>query len=465
MGATQAYDAIVIGAGQAGVPLSTALAGAGRKTALIERAHVGGTCVNVGCTPTKTMVASARVAHLARRAADYGVHTGPVTVDLERVRQRKRDIVDSFRSGSERRIEQTDGVDLIMGEARFTGARSVEVRRDGAETLRLAADLIFINTGDRPASPPVDGLSRVPTLNSTTIMELDHVPEHLLILGGGYIGLEFGQMFRRFGSAVTIIQRGHQLLAREDADVADEVAKILREDGVEVLLDAEARHVEQDANRALRLTVRQPEGERTLEGSHLLVAAGRTPNTEALDLPAAGVQTDQRGYVQANERLETNVPGIYALGDVKGGPAFTHISYDDFRIIRTNLLDGGHATTADRPVPYTVFIDPQLGRVGLTEEQARQSGRPIRVAKLPMSSVARALEVDETRGFMKAVVDAETQQILGAAVLGIEGGEVMAVLEVAMVGHLPYTALRDGVFAHPTLAESLNNLFMAMDAA
>jgi pyruvate/2-oxoglutarate dehydrogenase complex dihydrolipoamide dehydrogenase (E3) component len=445
--------------------LSTALAGAGRKTALIERAHVGGTCVNVGCTPTKTMVASARVAHLARRAADYGVHTGPVTVDLERVRQRKRDIVDSFRSGSERRIEQTDGVDLIMGEARFTGARSVEVRRDGAETLLLAADLIFINTGDRPASPPVDGLSRVPTLNSTTIMELDHVPEHLLILGGGYIGLEFGQMFRRFGSAVTIIQRGHQLLAREDADVADEVAKILREDGVEVLLDAEARHVEQDANRALRLTVRQPEGERTLEGSHLLVAAGRTPNTEALDLPAAGVQTDQRGYVQANERLETNVPGIYALGDVKGGPAFTHISYDDFRIIRTNLLDGGHATTADRPVPYTVFIDPQLGRVGLTEEQARQSGRPIRVAKLPMSSVARALEVDETRGFMKAVVDAETQQILGAAVLGIEGGEVMAVLEVAMVGHLPYTALRDGVFAHPTLAESLNNLFMAMDAA
>ena len=465
MGATQAYDAIVIGAGQAGVPLSTALAGTGRTTALIERAHVGGTCVNVGCTPTKTMVASARVAYLTRRAADYGVHTSSVTVDLERVRQRKRDIVDSFRGGSERRIEQTDGVDLIMGEARFTGARSVEVRRDGAETLRLAADLIFINTGDRPASPPVHELSTVPTLNSTSIMELDQVPEHLLILGGGYIGLEFGQMFRRFGSAVTIIQRGHQLLAREDADVADEVAKILREDGVEVLLDAEARHVEQDANRALRLTVRQPEGERTLEGSHLLVAAGRTPNTEALDLPAAGVQTDQRGYVQANERLETNVPGIYALGDVKGGPAFTHISYDDFRIIRTNLLDGGHATTADRPVPYTVFIDPQLGRVGLTEEQARQSGRPIRVAKLPMSSVARALEVDETRGFMKAVVDAETQQILGAAVLGIEGGEVMAVLEVAMLGHLPYTALRDGVFAHPTLAESLNNLFMAMDAA
>jgi pyruvate/2-oxoglutarate dehydrogenase complex dihydrolipoamide dehydrogenase (E3) component len=465
MQAAQDYDAIVIGAGQAGGPLSTALAGAGRKTALIERAHVGGTCVNVGCTPTKTMIASARVAHLARRAADYGVHTDPVTVDLLRVRQRKRDIVDSFRTGNQRRIEQTDGVDLVMGEARFTGTRSVEVRRDGAETLRLAADLIFINTGDRPASPPVDGLSTVPTLNSTTIMELDQVPEHLLILGGGYIGLEFGQMFRRFGSAVTIIQRGHQLLAREDADVADEVAKILREDGVEVLLDAEARHVEQDANRALRLTVRQPEGERTLEGSHLLVAAGRTPNTEALDLPAAGVQTDQRGYVQANERLETNVPGIYALGDVKGGPAFTHISYDDFRIIRTNLLDGGHATTADRPVPYTVFIDPQLGRVGLTEEQARQSGRPIRVAKLPMSSVARALEVDETRGFMKAVVDAETQQILGAAVLGIEGGEVMAVLEVAMVGHLPYTALRDGVFAHPTLAESLNNLFMAMDAA
>ena len=465
MSAMQGYDAIVIGAGQAGSPLSTALARAGRKTALIEREHVGGTCINAGCTPTKTMVASGRVAYLARRAADYGVHTGPVTIDLARVRQRKREIVASFRSGSQARIEHTDGVELIMGEARFTSPNSVEVSVNGGEMRHLGADLIFINTGDRPADPRVDGIAAVPVLNSTSIMELDQVPDHLLVLGGGYIGLEFGQLFRRFGSGVTIIQRGSQLLAREDADVAEEVASIMRADGIEVLLDAEAQQVKQRGEGAIQIVVRLPTGERTLEGSHVLVAAGRTPNTDRMNLAAAGVTTDKRGYIPVNQQLETNVPGIYALGDVKGGPAFTHISYDDFRIIRTNLIAGGQATTKDRLLPYTVFIDPQLGRVGLSEEQARQEGRTIRVAKLPMSSVARAIEVDETRGFMKAVVDANSSQILGAAVLGIEGGEIMAALEIAMLGHLPYTTLRDAVFAHPTLAESLNNLFVAMDEA
>jgi len=460
---TERYDAIVIGAGQAGVPLSRALAEAGWKTALVEREHVGGTCINEGCTPTKTMVASARVAYLARRAADYGVHAGLVTVDMGRVRERKRNIVQSWRSGNRRRIEGTEGLDLLMGEARFTGPHSVEVNLNSGEIHHLTADKIFINAGTRPRTPSVPGLDRVPFLNSTSIMELDVVPEHLLVLGGGYVGLEFGQMFRRFGSQVTIVQRRGQLLTREDADVAEEVAKILREDGVEVLLDTHAQSVAQAAEGGVQLTVRTLDGERTLPGSHLLAAVGRAPNTERLNLSAAGLHTDKRGFIAVNERLETGLPGIYALGDVKGGPAFTHISYDDFRIIRTNLLEGGDATINGRPVPYTVFIDPQLGRIGLSERQARAQGLDIRVAKMPMNSVARALEVDESRGFMKAIVDADSDQILGAAVLGIEGGEIMAVLQVAMMGRVPYTTLRDAVFAHPTLAESLNNLFMTLD--
>jgi pyruvate/2-oxoglutarate dehydrogenase complex dihydrolipoamide dehydrogenase (E3) component len=460
------YDAIVIGAGQAAVPLSTALARSGGRTALIEREHVGGTCVNEGCTPTKAMVASARVAYLARRAADYGVHTGPVSVNMAKVRQRKRDIVDSFRNGSQRRIENTEGLDLLMGEASFVGPKSVEVCLNSGEIHHLTADKIFINTGARPRKPSLPGLDSVPYLDSTSIMELDEVSEHLLVLGGGYVGLEFGQMFRRFGSQVTIVQRRGQLLTHEDPDVAEEVANILREDGIEDLLDTHALRVRQapdEGGGRIQLTVRTGEGERTLTGSHLLVAVGRVPNTDRLNLAAAGVQTDERGFIQVNGRLETNVPGIYALGDVKGGPAFTHISYDDFRIIRSNLLEGGEATTAGRLVPYTVFIDPQLGRVGLSEREARAQGRNIRVAKMPMSYVSRALEVDEPRGFMKAVVDADSGQILGAAVLGIEGGEIMGVLQMAMMGQVPYTVLRDAVFAHPTLAESLNNLFMALD--
>ena len=460
---TRHYDAIVIGAGQAGGPLSTALARAGWKTAIIERVHVGGTCINEGCTPTKTMVASGRVAYLARRGADYGVQTGPVTIDMTKVRQRKRDIVESFRNSGQRRIETTEGVDLLMGEASFTGPKTLEVRLNTGETRQLTADRIFINAGARPAKPSITGVEAVATLNSTSIMELDEVPEHLLVVGGGYIGLEFGQLFRRFGSQVTVIQRGAGLLAREDPDVAEEVANIMREDGLEVLLETRPVSVKQLAKGNIQLTVQAKTGERTLNGSHLLMAAGRVPNTDWLNLDAAGIQTDKRGFIQVNERLETNVPGIYALGDVKGGPAFTHISYDDFRIIRTNLLEKGNASIHERMVPYTVFIDPQLGRIGLSETDARAQGRNIKVAKMPMNYVARALEMDESRGFMKAVVDTGTGQILGAAVLGIEGGEIMAILEVAMMGKVPYTVLRDAVFAHPTLAESLNNLFSTLD--
>ncbi len=433
------------------------------RTALIEREHVGGTCINVGCTPTKTMIASGRVAYLARRGADYGVHTGDIRIDMERVRQRKRDIVNSFRDAAQARIEQDANVDLIFGDASFTGPKTLLIRLKGGGQRTLTADKIFINAGARPAVPDLEGLKAVPFLNSTSIMELDTVPEHLLVLGGGYIGLEFGQMFRRFGSRVTIIQSAGQLLNGEDPDIAEEVAKVLQQDGVEVLLNAKAHGVSQSEG-SIRLEVQQQGRSTTFAGSHLLVATGRVPNSYTLNLVAAAVQTDDRGFIKVNGRLETTANGVYALGDIKGGPAFTHISYDDFRIIRTNLIEKGSATIDGRLVPYTLFIDPQLGRIGMTETEARAQKRNIRVAKLPMTSVARALEVDETRGFMKAIVDGETNQILGAAVLGVEGGETMSALEIAMMGKLPYTALRDGVFAHPTLAESLNNLFMAMDS-
>jgi pyruvate/2-oxoglutarate dehydrogenase complex dihydrolipoamide dehydrogenase (E3) component len=448
------YDALVIGAGQAGGPLAEALARAGRRTALVEREHVGGTCVNEGCTPTKTMVASGRVAYLARRGAEYGVETGKVGIDLARVRERKRAIVKSFREGNERRLRATAGLDLVCGEARFVAPRTVTV--DGRN---LTADQVFINVGCRPAAPDIEGIERVAPLDSTSIMELDRVPEHLLVVGGGYIGLEFAQMFRRFGSRVTIVQRGKQLLPLEDEDIAGAVLEILEQDGIEVVLEARPRCAAPLSDGGARLVVSTPTGDVTLEGSRVLLAAGRVPNTDRLDPGAAGVNTDAKGFIVVNERLKTSADGVWALGDVKGGPAFTHISYDDFRVIRDNLLQGRDTTTTERLVPYTVFIDPQLGRIGLSEREARAQGREYRVARMPMSRVARALELDESRGVMKVLVDPHSGKLLGGAILGIEGGELMAMLQLAMMGNLPYHSLKDAVFAHPTLAESFNNLF------
>ncbi len=457
------YDGIIIGSGQGGKPLALDLATAGWKTALVESTHVGGTCINVGCTPTKTMIASARAAYTARRSSDYGVETGDIKIDMIKIRQRKRDIVESWRNGSQKRLEEAENLDLIFGQASFTGPKTIQVQLNEGGVRQLKAKKIFINTGARPIIPSIDGLDDVPFLDSTSIMELGTIPEHLVVLGGGYIGLEFGQMFRRFGSEVTIIQRSGRLLTREDVDVAEEVAKILIGEEIKILLNTIPRHIKETGNKKIHITVESPDGEKTITCSHLLIATGRRPNADNLNLGSAGIETGDRGYIKVNNRLETNIDGVYAIGDVKGGPAFTHISYDDYRIIRANLLHGGNAGINGRLIPSTIFIDPQLGRIGLTERDAKEQGYEFRVAKLPMNYIARALEIEETNGFMKAIVENKTGQILGCAILGYEGGEVMNMLQIAMMGKLHYTALRDAVFAHPTMGESLNNLFTTLD--
>ena len=449
------FDAVMLGSGQAANPLSSAFTKAGQRVALVERALVAGTCINYGCTPTKTMIASAQRAHQVRTAGELGIDVSGFQVNMERVRQRKRDMVKSFRSGSERRFE-SGSPKLIRGEASFVSPHEIRVRlNESGEEQRIRGELIVIDTGTSPKIPSIEGLKNVPYLDNVSLMELGEVPEHLLILGGGYIAVEFGQMFRRLGSQVTMVERSKHLLANEDDDVASALTQILQEEGVEVITDAEAAMVS-DGNRSIRLQLKSGQ---TLEGSHLLVATGRTPNTQELNLRAAGVETDDRGFVRVNEQLQTDVPHIYAAGDVTGEPAFTHVSYDDYRILRDNLLQGGQRKTSDRMVPYVVYTDPQLGRVGLTERDARKKGKQIKVGRMPMTSVARAKETGEARGLMKVVVDAESDLILGVAALGAEGGEIMSMLQIAMMGKLKYQALVDAVLAHPTYAESLNNVF------
>lgn len=458
------YDAIVIGSGQAGGPLAKKLAQAGKKTALIEKRWIGGTCVNDGCTPTKTMVASARMAYLAAHSLPLGVKIKKYTVDLKKIMARKDDVVHLFRGGSQKGLEATKNLDVIFGDAHFTGPKAIEVNLNSGRKKEFTADLFFINTGGETIIPDIDGLNDIDYLTSTTILDLEKVPEHLLIIGGNYIGLEFGQMFRRFGSKVTIIERSARILPREDEDVSAELDKLLKAEHISIHANATTTAFKQKKKGKITATVKTGDKEGQIKCSHVLVAVGRKPQTEALNLPATGVETDERGAIKVNDKLETIMPGIYALGDVKGGPAFTHISYNDYTIVYRNLLEGANLSIKNRLVPYTMFTDPQLGCVGINETEAKKRGIKHKVVKLPMNRVARAIETGDTRGFMKAIVDPDTKKILGACIIGTEGGETMTILQLAMEAGVTYEQIRYFVFAHPLYAESLNNLFMALES-
>jgi len=453
------FDAIVIGSGQAGNPLSFALADLGWKVALIERGELGGSCINTGCTPTKTMVASAQVAHYARAAARWGVRASDVSVDMPAVIARKNQKVQNGRAGVQKRVDARPNVKLIHGQAKFTGPHQVQV---GTELFE--SEKIFIDTGTRPAIPRCSGLDTVPFLTNATVMELQTVPEHLLVLGGGYIGLEFAQIFRRFGSRVTIIHTGMRIMPREDADIASALQKALESEGIEFRLNASTKRAE-NRTGVITLTVETPHGGEILQGSHLLIATGRRPNTDDLGLETAGIATDAHGYVKVNGRMETSVPGIWALGDVKGGPAFTHISYNDYQIAYANIVEGKNLSIENRYLPYALFTDPQLGRVGVTETEARDSGRKFKMGTFPMSSVSRAIERDETAGLMKIIVDAQSDRILGAAILGSEGGETVQILGAMILVDAPYTILRGAVYIHPTMAEGFFGLMESVKPA
>jgi pyruvate/2-oxoglutarate dehydrogenase complex dihydrolipoamide dehydrogenase (E3) component len=447
------FDAIVIGTGQAGAPLASRLSDEGFKTAVIERKHPGGTCVNIGCIPTKALVASARVAHLTRRAAEYGVTLeGAVGVDMRRVNARMKQISLASREGVGKWMEGLENGRLIRGHARFEGPHRVRV--DGEV---LEAERIFLNTGGRALVPEIPGLADVPTLTNSSMMEVDFLPEHLLVVGGSYIGLEFAQAYRRFGSRVTVIEMADRLISREDEDVSNAVREILEAEGVEVRLNAACIAVARAGN-GVSVGLDCSNGANRVEGSHLLLAVGRRPNTDDLGLEAAGIETDRRGFIKVDDQLRTNVPGIWAMGDVNGRGAFTHTSYNDYEIVAANLFDGGKRSLAGRIACYGLFIDPPLGRIGLTEREVRAAGVPALKATLPMSSVGRARVWSETLGFMKLLVGADSKRILGASILGVSGDEVVQILLDLMYADAPYTVIEEGMHIHPTVAEYLPTL-------
>ncbi|MBW4457171.1 MAG: mercuric reductase [Nostoc indistinguendum CM1-VF10] len=456
----QYYDDIIIGGGKAGKTLAPALVADGRKTALVERSlnMIGGGCINLACIPTKTMVASANVANTVRNSAAYGVKANAPTVDLADVILRKRTVVQGMREMNLHNLETALGHELIIGTGRFVASKTIEVTTSDGNTQFLTAERLFINTGTRPLIPSVPGLTEAGFLTSESIMELDQLPEHLLILGSGYIGLEFAQMFRRFGCRVTVIGQSEQILSQQDPDIANAVQALLERDGIEFLLKAKVLRVEHSGYETI-LQIQVADRPLTLQGSHLLVAVGRAPNTDSLDLAATGVATDMRGFIQVNEYLETNIPGIWALGDINGGPQYTHVSLDDYRIVKANLIDGGNRSTHKRLVPSCLFIDPELAHVGLTETQARQQGYAIRVVKLDASAIPRAKTLGQTDGLLKAIMDAETGRILGCSLLCHQAGEVISTVQMVMQAQMPYTVLRDGVLTHPTMTEGLNMLF------
>jgi pyruvate/2-oxoglutarate dehydrogenase complex dihydrolipoamide dehydrogenase (E3) component len=457
---TEHYDDLIIGGGKAGKTLAPALVAAGRKTALVERSlkMIGGGCINIACIPTKTMVASAEVAHTVRHSANYGVNTSAPTVDLAAVIQRKRSVVEAARAVNLHLLETALDHDLIIGTARFIAPKTIEVATTEGSIRHLTADRLFINTGTRPLIPSIPGLKETGFLTSESIMELEQLPEHLIVLGSGYIGLEFAQMFRRFGSRVTVIGQHDRILSPQDPDIALAAQALLEREGIDFLLNAKVLWIDRAGDNTL-LQIQVPDREITLQGSHLLAAVGRAPTTDTLNLAAAEIAMNEGGFIQVNDRLETNVPNIWALGDINGGPQYTHIALDDYRIIKANLIDGGNRSTRDRPIPSCLFIDPELAQVGLTETAAQQQGHDIRVAKLDASAIPRARTLGQTDGLLKAIVDAKTDRILGCSLLCHNAGEMLSTVQMVMQAQLPYTVLRDGVLVHPTMTEGLNLLF------
>ncbi|RAK63915.1 FAD-containing oxidoreductase [Hymenobacter edaphi] len=462
---SQRFDAIIIGSGQAGNPLAYALADAGRRVALIESRHLGGSCINYGCSPTKALLAAAHRAHAIRTAGALGLRVAAPEVDMPAVIGRKNRLVELHREGIRKNLTlEHPGIKVLHGHAAFVGPRTLMLTPNREiEAQKLTAPLIFINTGTVAAWPDIEGIREVGALTNETLLDLAELPEHLIILGGSYIGVEFGQMYRRFGARVTIVDTETRIMSREDEDVQLELQQLLEAEGIEFVLGARARRVSRGADGTLTLTADTRQGERRLRGSHLLVAAGRQPNTASLGLDLAGIDTDEHGYIRADDELRTGVPGVYALGDVKGGPQFTHISYDDYRIVRDRLLHGRRRRTAARPVPYVVFTEPQLGRVGLSEKDAAAQGVAYRVGKLPVYHIGRARETEAPAGFLKVLVGAD-DRLLGAAVLSEQGGEIMSMLQIAMAGRLKYQQLQNMVLAHPTWAEALNNVFAKLRA-
>jgi pyruvate/2-oxoglutarate dehydrogenase complex dihydrolipoamide dehydrogenase (E3) component len=457
MAQPERYDALVLGSGEGGKYIAWHLGRSGRRVAVVERRWIGGSCPNINCLPSKNEIWSAKVADLAHHGARYGSMTGPVATDMTRVRARKREMVQGL---IERHLGayKASGAELIMGSARFTSPKTLEVALNAGGTRVLAGDQVFLNLGTHPAMPEIPGLLDAAPMTNIETLELDYLPAHLVVLGGSYVGLELGQAYRRFGSQVTVIEHGPQIMAREDPDVAAEIQRILSEEGIRFITAAEIAHVEGRSGKQIRIRLRSTAGEEVVEGSDMLVATGRVPNTAGIGLELTGVELDDRGYIKVNDRLETSAPGVWAIGEGAGSPQFTHVSYDDYRVIRANL-DGGTRSTKNRLVPYCMFTDPQLARVGLSEAEAQRQGVAVRVAKMPMSDNLRAQTIGETQGFLKALIGKNDDRILGFTMVGSEAGEVMATVQTAMLAGLPYTALRDAIIAHPTITEGLTDLF------
>jgi pyruvate/2-oxoglutarate dehydrogenase complex dihydrolipoamide dehydrogenase (E3) component len=453
------FDAIVVGTGQAAPALCARLDQAGMRTAVIERKLLGGTCVNTGCIPTKTLIASARAAHLARRGADFGFSAGEVRLDMRAVRQRKDGVVKQSVDSVTDSIRGMKNVHLVHGHARFTAPRTIAVGDRSFE-----ADRVFLNVGARASVPDMPGVNEVPFLTNTTMMAVDFLPEHLVIVGGSYLGLEFAQMYRRFGSRVTVVERGARLIAREDEDVSDEIRAILEHEDIEIRTGADCIALERKGDR-IAASLECREGAPRIEGSHLLLAVGRTPNTDDLGLEEAGIETDEHGYITVDEECRTSADGVWALGDANGRGAFTHTSYNDYQIVAANLLDGEHRRISDRIETYALFIDPPLGRAGMTEKKARASGKRLLIARMPMTRVGRAREMGETQGFMKVIVDADSRQLLGAALLGLNGDEVVHSLLDVMYARAPYTTIERAMHIHPTVSELVPTLLAGLEPA